>query len=193
VAQYIDQLVRDSRQAANYWFVGALLIVSAYTADAFFRHRYDPRPSAIQQPDPLNDLSDRRLRDWGSVCDWIATSTPPGEVLLTPRNQQTFKWYAARGEVVNWKDVPQNAEGIVEWDQRMQDVFPKRVTARGLVSHGEPRLMQLGQKYGFRHLVLDRSRSARPLRFQRVYPPPGGRSLFEVYRLPEGEQPSELP
>ncbi len=66
----------------------------------------------------------RVMSDWIAVCDWVKESLPPDELLLTPRNQQTFKWYAQRAEVVNWKDVPQDAESLIEWRRRFFEIFP---------------------------------------------------------------------
>ena len=40
-------------------------------------------------------------------------------IFLTPTDHQTFKWYAQRAELVTWKDVPQDAESIVEWSERL--------------------------------------------------------------------------
>ncbi|MEM9646020.1 MAG: DUF6798 domain-containing protein, partial [Planctomycetota bacterium] len=65
--------------------------------------------------------------DWIRVCDFIRFCTPEDEVFLTPRHQQTFKWYAQRAEVVNFKDVPQDAASLLEWSRRFQDVFPQRL------------------------------------------------------------------
>ncbi len=45
-------------------------------------------------------------------------NTPTDAVFLTPRLAQTFRWYAERAEVVNRKDIPQDAPGIVEWWRR---------------------------------------------------------------------------
>ena len=44
-------------------------------------------------------------------------------LFLTPRMSQTFRWYASRGEVVNWKDIPQDAKGIVEWWRRLGEIW----------------------------------------------------------------------
>ncbi len=69
----------------------------------------------------------RVMSDWIAVCDWVNESLPPDELLLTPRNQQSFKWYAQRAEVVNWKDVPQDAESLIEWRRRFFEIFPLRL------------------------------------------------------------------
>ena len=58
--------------------------------------------------------------DWKSACAWIAANTPTDSLFLTPIESDSFKWYAQRAEVVNFKDCPQDAAGIVEWNQRLQ-------------------------------------------------------------------------
>ncbi|MCA9147624.1 MAG: hypothetical protein KDB05_32865, partial [Planctomycetales bacterium] len=84
-----------------------------------------------------------------------------------------------------WKDIPQDAVGVVEWNRRINEVFSPSVRGYDLAAHGEEELQRLSAEYGFRYVVVDRSRSKRPLGFLRVYPERWqGDSCFEVYRLP---------
>ncbi|MEM8736458.1 MAG: DUF6798 domain-containing protein [Planctomycetota bacterium] len=76
----------------------------------------------IQWPEQDSD----RHRDWLAVCDWIRRETPTDSLWLTPRYQQSFKWYANRAEVVCWKDVPQDNASVLEWFTRIQILEPKR-------------------------------------------------------------------
>ncbi len=151
-------------------------------------HRYrDPRPRAVAQSMPTDEsLARRRHRyqEWQRVCAWIAENTQPDAVLLTPRYQQSLRWYAERAEVVNWKDVPQDARGIVEWWRRMTDIYPRSLVWQGLVGHGESGLQDLARRYDFDHVLLDRTRSKMPLGFPRLFPPPGEDCLYEVYLVP---------
>ena len=48
---------------------------------------------------------------------------PPDARFLIPRLAFTFKWYAGRGEVVNWKETPQDAASLVAWWKRIQDIY----------------------------------------------------------------------
>jgi len=187
VGQWIERLAQTSSSAAARWLAAALLVVTLHATDAFLRHRHDPRPRAMQQPDSRGALRSRRLADWRKTCGWIAANSRAEEVFLTPRHQQTFKWYAERGEVINWKDAPQDAQALVEWKRRMQEVYPRKVAVRGLVAHGEAVLHRLARELGFRYVIIDRSRSARPLEFPRVYPSPGTQSVYEVYLVPNDE------
>jgi hypothetical protein len=76
----------------------------------------------------------RRIRHdrWVRACLWIAEHTPDDAVVLTPRRQQTFKWYAGRAEVFNYKDIPQDAAGLVEWKRRFNDIFIRNESDRTL-------------------------------------------------------------
>ncbi|MEN0109179.1 MAG: DUF6798 domain-containing protein [Planctomycetota bacterium] len=92
---------------------------------------------------------------WQSMCEWVQANTPQDALFLLPRRSHTFKWRAERAEVVTYKDVPQNAEGLVEWRRRFHDVY--RVGfwengdprwARSLAALGGSRLRELGAEYG---------------------------------------------
>ncbi len=65
-----------------------------------------------------------RLADWFAwrdACLWVNEpgNIPPDARFITPRMNQTFKWYAGRAEVANWKEVPQDARALVKWWERM--------------------------------------------------------------------------
>ena len=68
-------------------------------------------------------MSESQLRDWRDVCRWIRENTPEDTVVWTPRGSWAFKWYAERAEYVSRKDCPQDAAGILEWNDRMNDSF----------------------------------------------------------------------
>jgi hypothetical protein len=131
-------------------------------------------------------------RDWVAVCQWIRLATPSDEVLLTPRHQQTFKWYAGRAEVVNWKDVPQDARSLLEWSRRFDDVFPKRLGTVGLGAMRVPirysKLAEYRQRYQTRLMVVDRRIATDRLPLVKVYPVDGqSNQTYSVYELPYGQ------
>ena len=129
------------------------------------------------------------LSEWQAVCRWAGEHTAPGDVWLTPRHQQTFKWYSGRAEVVNWKDVPQDARSVVQWWERYRDVYPREVARNGLVAHGESGLRHLADRYGARWVLIDRRWSRRLLNWTRVYPEQLKASTrFVVYRIPTDEE-----
>lgn len=134
----------------------------------------DATPQAQQQVDD----------DWRAVCRWAKNSSGEDEVFLTPRHQQTFKWYAGRAEVVNWKDVPQDAASLREWYRRFREVFPRRLgTLRVTIQYDQ--LRKLGEQYDVRYLIVDRRVAGEHLPLVQVYPTDfETNESFAVYRLP---------
>ncbi|MFO0132344.1 MAG: DUF6798 domain-containing protein [Planctomyces sp.] len=57
--------------------------------------------------------------EWRQACEWLRQHTAPDALILTPRESFGFKWYAERAEYVCYKDCPQDAAGILEWDRRL--------------------------------------------------------------------------
>ena len=105
---------------------------------------------------------------------------------ITPRMQQTFKWYAGRSEVCAWKDIPQDAAGLVAWWDLFRELYPRAVNRAGLAIHGEPRLQELAAEHGATYVVIDRTKSRRQLLLPRVYPTDVLQvSNYEVYRFPD--------
>ena len=96
------------------------------------------------------------IDDWREVCRWAAEETPPEALFLVPRQSQTFRWYAGRGEVVTRKDLPQDAPGIVEWWRRLTSVYrggDTQAPDESLADLGATRLRALGRQYGARYVV----------------------------------------
>jgi hypothetical protein len=102
--------------------------------------------------------------DWRAACRWVADSgkIPPEARFLVPRLGQNFKWYAGRSDVVNWKDVPQNARSLIEWRDRIQTIYatgfpegPRWYDPLALV--GAERLRELGAKYGADFVISERT------------------------------------
>jgi hypothetical protein len=157
------------------------------------QRRADLRPRADIQmlpswpDDPARNR--RKYEDWRRVCRWIADSTPPDAVFITPRHQQTFKWYAERAEVFSWKDVPQDPVSVVRWWQRQQRLYPRRVVRWGFVALGQNRLVELARQYGATYVVVDRDHSARDLTLPQVYPAVTSiNPSYAVYRVPEATE-----
>ena len=130
------------------------------------------------------DVQQSVFEDWLAVCRWAEMSTDKDEVFLTPRHQQTFKWYAHRAEVVNWKDVPQDAESLREWYRRFQEIFPRRL-GHVRVTIRYDRLREYRRDYGVRFLIVDRRVSGENLPLVRLYPlAPDANATYAVYELP---------
>jgi len=146
---------------------------------------------------PLRPLLPRqpradRLRDydaWRDVCRWIADPqhTPPDARFITPRAAQTFKWYAGRGEVVNWKESPQDAASVVAWKERVRDIYatgnpPPQDYYFSLADAGPKRLRELAEKYQADYIVTQIGAALLPLPV--VYPNEAyPNKVFVVYKM----------
>ena len=96
--------------------------------------------------------------DWRDACTWIARpgNVPADARFLTPMMSHTFKWYAGRAEVANWKEIPQDAVAIVEWWQRIEEVYVvgrKRPEDESLADLGVERLQEVGARYGADYVI----------------------------------------
>jgi hypothetical protein len=108
--------------------------------------------------------ADEKIRDfpaWEEACQWIAENTPPDALFLTPRLNHSFKWRAGRPEVVNRKDVPQDARSILEWHRRIKEIYyidtagiEEPLDSIGVL--GTDRVQELAQKYRADYVVMDR-------------------------------------
>ena len=97
-------------------------------------------------------------RDWHQACRWARDHTPIHSMFLIPKKGQTFQWHAHRPDVVNWKDIPQDAEGIVVWRDRFADIFypnwfTERTPFRTLASQGTRRVAALAERYHASHII----------------------------------------
>jgi len=177
------------RPKAGAWALCATMVVVTAVLLNWFNHRrqYERCGADLQTlPQGMNDQQRHEiLEHWHNACGWIAANTKPSDGFLTPRHQQTFRWLTGRREAFNWKDIPQDAPGIVAWRRRSKELFPDYALRWGITAHGEQKLIALAEKYDAQYLVVDRTRCYRTPKFQRVYPPPGvGIVAYEVYRIP---------
>jgi hypothetical protein len=130
-------------------------------------------------------------RNWRRVCAWIESNTPADAIFLTPADQQTFKWYSGRAEVVSWKDAPQEATGVLEWSRRLNDVYQTVPQAEfGLLGLYDHEIVALARKYSASYLVVERRFVDRrreigyPPGFEQIYPQPERPgSTWMVFRL----------
>ncbi len=175
--------------------MAAILLSVANLAEVNYQRRLLPVPPAIVQP---NIESTRPItakmwwQDWQAVCDWVAQETPADALFLTPREQQTFKWYAGRAEIATRKDVPQDARGLMEWKQRLTDIYPRDPEhhLHDLAAFSDAELLDLARKYRASYIVADLTRAQRRIGLPQVYPVlVEDNSSFAVYRVPEAAAP----
>lgn len=199
--------LQASRPAlANWLTIAAILLAAANIADVYYWRSQQRLPGAILQPRPTADSwpkwwlqmdhpresgsvpAEQWYRDWQAACNWIAANTPADAKFLTPREQQTFKWYAGRAEVANWKDIPQDARGLVTWKRTLDELYPgdHEHHRHDLAAFSDAELQRLAQKYGAKYIVIDRTRAHRRIRLPQVYPLiREENAAFDVYRVPE--------
>ncbi|MEX0642427.1 MAG: DUF6798 domain-containing protein [Pirellulales bacterium] len=157
VALYTVAIISAGLERQCRWAMWALTIVLVsvgWQLSSTARQRaFDPVP-----------LADAKVRDfpaWVEACEWIAENTPPDAVFLTPRLSQSFKWRTGRAEVATRKDIPQDAQNMVEWHGRMKNIFSREVN--GVTEWvdspgklGTERVRQLADQYGFNYILADR-------------------------------------
>ncbi|MDR0337949.1 MAG: hypothetical protein LBI18_12755 [Planctomycetaceae bacterium] len=129
---------------------------------------------------------------WVDACHWIAdpNNTPQTTKFWVPREGTTFKWHAQRSDVGTWKNIPQDAKGIVQWQKMIHDLFYYRNENGQLCDDRsltillwwktDKEIEQLRLQYGFEYVLC----AAYPelshhKTFQVVY----ANELYKVYRI----------
>jgi hypothetical protein len=128
------------------------------------------------------------FQDWLAVCAWARDHTDTSGLWLTPRNQQSFKWHTLRGELVAWKDMPQDANSVVEWAKRLDDAYLYNKD-KHLQPWTDAQLWSLHEKYGIRYVLVDRRVAGQmPPLLPMIYPTAGSdNETFFVFEFPRGE------
>ncbi|MEM1062319.1 MAG: DUF6798 domain-containing protein, partial [Planctomycetota bacterium] len=121
--------------------------------------------------------------DWRALCDWARTETDPDALFVTLPNSWAFKWYAGRAEYVSWKDCPQDAASIIEWERRwtvLRDWAADRYGPER--SYDADDLADLRQRTDADYLL---ARRRGPMTTEPAY----RNDTFRVYALPEPAEP----
>jgi hypothetical protein len=145
----------------------------------------------VRRLPPGYRLSQREedYRAWRRACDWVARSgqIPPDAQFITPELAQTFKWYAGRGEVANWKEIPQDAVAIVEWWHRVDALYiagRKQPQDGSLADRGAKRLKELGEQYKADYVItVTQPRVDLPVLYEN--------RTYIIYQLRRAEPPVE--
>ena len=104
----------------------------------------------------VNRLSPQQQADWLQACQWIRDNTDEDALVHTPRQSWAFKWFAQRAEFVSLKDCPQDAAGIIEWNNRLNGIadWAKEHHADGIYTRAET--TELNEEKGITHLLVRR-------------------------------------
>jgi len=146
--------VGERKKWAAWSLASAVLLVGAFMTTVVQPRAANPVPPA-----------DAKMEDfaaWVDVCQWIAENTPPDALFLTPRLNHSFKWRTGRPEVVNRKDIPQDAASIVEWHRRLNDIhyyedaYDVEYVVGSLSHLTTERVRDLSQKYDANFVLTDR-------------------------------------
>jgi len=149
--------------------------------------------SLPQSPDDSQHFRES-WENWVKVCHWIRDNTEENAVFITPSQQQTFKWYAERTEVFSWKDIPQDAAKIVEWDRRAETLRgARRFSELDLLNCSDEFLLDIASEYAADYLVLPQRAydlaSSDPEvgkpKFKVVYPEAGVKASYVVLKFYE--------
>lgn len=114
-----------------------------------------------------------RYTDWLAVCDWIRNNTPEDSLWLTPKYQQSFKWYAHRAEVVCWKDVPQDNQSVHQWYERILACEPPRNSEGRIRQWTGDELLTIARKYDSPWILLDKTVQIEPPEYCEILYPGG--------------------
>jgi hypothetical protein len=151
----------------------AMLLCSAYMARIALDRAQSSTPPALGRTE--NPAA------WIAACEWIRDHVPPDAICLIPRQAQSFKWYAERADVVNWKDIPQDALGVIEWRRRIRDVYPLIAGPNG------PQVLNSPDQWGARRVLDVARRYHASYVIARSEPPLGLREVYSVAAPETGE------
>ena len=159
-SERIDTIV-EQRHWLRWPIFGSLMLTALLLPST------DRNPSRMEQ---------KQLSDWQDVCRWIERNTKDESLFFTPPESWAFKWYASRSEFFSYKDCPQDAAGILEWQRRRQFVQHWRQTHReqGMTTRS---LHQLQEAAGVTHMLTKRYE---PFDIKPVY----WNDSYKVYEIP---------
>jgi len=147
---YLHYALRSAPGLCRAWLTVAGLFTVFHLVDFGIQTQTLPYPRA-DRPGKVVDHA-----AWVDVCRWIKNNTPPGTRVITPRQNQTFKWYAERAEVATWKDVPQDAKAIVRWKNKLDQVYGTgEKWYDGLAKRSWDEIQTLGKTEKAEYLILD--------------------------------------
>jgi hypothetical protein len=101
-------------------------------------------------------MSPARRADWIAALRWIDASTDPYSLLWAADEDWAVKWFAERGEYVNFKDCPQDAAGIIEWYERRVKLAEWRAAASADGRFARDELDTLHRSTGISHVIASR-------------------------------------
>lgn len=121
-------------------------------------------------------LSPELFADWVDACHWIDRTTPPDALCYGANDGWALKWFAQRADYLSQKDCPQDAPGIIAWNERFKLI--SNWSNQHLPDGFSPsELRELRQLTGIDYLI---SRKFGPVLLEPVYQ----NRNYKVYQLP---------
>jgi hypothetical protein len=105
---------------------------------------------------PDGRLDHERWVAWKDVCKIAKDVLPANAVVQTPHASFGFKWFGERAEYINFKDCPQDAAGIVEWNRRLKFLHTWYQDQYADQLYDAAELTRLRQETGITHVITDR-------------------------------------
>ena len=158
-----DRWFRKSR-TAGYGLLASLCVIVTIAAVSY----------RVAVPSGYNA---RQFASWKTACDWLKHNVPDESLIHGPREGFGLKWYAERAEYVCFKDCPQDAAGILEWNRRLWVMHDWAKTAYVDQKFDDSDLRQLNAQTGITHIL---TRSLGPFESSPIFQS----GEWSVYALP---------
>lgn len=121
-------------------------------------------------------MSANKKESWLEVCQWVNQNTQEDSLFITPRCSWAFKWYAQRAEFVTRKDCPQDAPGIIEWNNRLRQINAWKRLCFSDRLYDREETASLARQTGANYLIANR---ISPIELSPVF----RNEYFRVYRI----------
>ncbi len=108
------------------------------------------------QPTAPSGYSSRTYAAWKEACQWLKGNTPADSLVYSPRESFGLKLFAERAEYVCFKDCPQDAAGILEWNRRLWEIHHWSETAYQDQLYQDSDLVTLYEQTGVTHILTKR-------------------------------------
>lgn len=122
-------------------------------------------------------LTPEQLAGWIDACRWVDRETPRDALCYSANDGWALRWYAHRADFLSFKDCPQDAPGIVAWNERFRQLsnWSRQSSIDG---YSPNELRDLRRQTGIDYLIV---RKFGPIQLEPVY----RNTQYQVYRLPD--------
>ena len=110
----------------------------------------------LTRPAAPSGYSADSFANWKVACHWLQNETSSDSLIFSPRESFGLKWYAERAEYVCFKDCPQDAGGILEWNRRLWKIHDWSETAYDDSVFDNHDLATLHDLTGVTHILTNR-------------------------------------